>query len=172
MKLKDLKTGFLVETRENCVYRVIKDYPCKINEDGSYEYEDILLDNPNYDYLNNYNDDLTHCDFEELDIVKVYQQEPGGLNYNLLWEREDFNGHNDCLNLLYNMGYRYIFREYETLYTTKEDINNISLVDSECEFIQIFSKFFKYLSSKYYYEIKRHEEDGEIYYTLVPIEKR
>lgn len=161
MELKDLKNGFLVETRGGELYRVMRDYPCKLNKDGTYEYKDTFLDNWHYDYFDSYYDNLTYCVSEDLDIVKVYQQEPGKSNYNLLWERKEFNGHNDCLNLLYNMGYRYITVEQDTFYAYKEAVNFNAPIDATREPIQLFAGFFAALSPDFYYKISQYDnEDG------------
>ena len=172
MKLKDLKTGFLVETREGEFYRVIRDYPCKLNEDGSYDYEDIFLDGPHYDYFNNYNDDLTNCESEELDIVTVCYQKLGDSDYTVIWEREDFNGYSKTLELLYNMGYRYITVEQGTLYTYKEATNVNMPIASTRESIQLFARFFTTLGPDFYYQISQYDDkEGETYYILLPTKK-
>lgn len=171
MKLEDLKTGFLVRTREGEYYRVFKDYPCKLNKDGSYDYEDIFLDNSHYDYFNNYNDDLTNCESEDLDIIQVYQQEPGSSEYNLLWERNDFNGYPECLNLLYNMGYRYLVVEQGNLYIYKEAMNANAPIASTRQLVQLFARFFTTLGPDFYYKISRYDEDGEVFYMLLPTGK-
>lgn len=172
MELKDLKNGFLVETKEGELYRVFRDYPYQRNEDGSYEYEDIFLDDSKYDYFNNYNEDLTNCVSEDLDIMKVYYQKPGDSDYTVLWERKEFNGYSDCLNLLYNMGYRYLVVEQGNLYTYKEAFNVNVPIASTCQPIQLFARFFTTLGPDFYYKISQYDdEDGETYYMLLPVRK-
>ena len=172
MELKDLKTGFFVRTREGEHYRVFRDYPCKRNEDGTYEYEDIFLDDSHYDYFNNYNDDLTNYISNDLDIIEVYYQEPGSPDYTVLWKREEFNGYSDCLNLLYNMGYRYLVVDQGNLYTYKEAFNANAPIAATREPIQLFARFFTTLGPDFYYKISQYDdEDGGTYYILLPVKK-
>ena len=81
MKKSDLKTGMVVELRNENKYLVMND--SILNLDG-------------WDKMSNYEDDLTSRAFDSLDILKVYETGGGSFksmflnsNLTLIWEREE-----------------------------------------------------------------------------------
>ena len=81
MKKSDLKTGMVVELRNENKYLVMND--SILNLDG-------------WDKMSNYEDDLTSRAFDSLDILKVYETSGGSFknmflnsNLTLIWEREE-----------------------------------------------------------------------------------
>lgn len=81
MKKSDLKTGMVVELRNEDKYLVVND--SILNLDG-------------WDKMSNYEDDLTSRAFDSLDILKVYETSGGSFknmflnsNLTLIWEREE-----------------------------------------------------------------------------------
>lgn len=81
MKKSDLKTGMVVELRNEDKYLVVNDGI--LNLDG-------------WDKMSNYEDDLKSRAFESLDILKVYETSGGSFknmflnsNLTLIWEREE-----------------------------------------------------------------------------------
>lgn len=89
MKLSDLKTGMWVETRNNNMYLVLKDY-------DSCRYGKGVLVHTINGFLSfcEYNDDMKHISYEYFDIVQVFR--PSGdafvLNINRqisIWARKE-----------------------------------------------------------------------------------
>ena len=81
MKKSDLKTGMVVELRNEDKYLVVND--SILNLDG-------------WDKMSNYENDLTSRAFDSLDILKVYETSGGSFkniflnsNLTLIWEREE-----------------------------------------------------------------------------------
>lgn len=89
MKLKDLKTGMVVKNREGDYYIVIND--CIVNE-------------KTFDFLKNYNDNLTNIYSRNLDIVEVYKERKGAelkpknwfnnIEEEPIWKREEVDWSN------------------------------------------------------------------------------
>lgn len=89
MKLSDLKTGMWVETRNNNMYLVLKDYDSCRHGKGILAHTII-----GFLYFSEYNDDMKHISYEDFDIVQVFR--PSGdecvLNVNRLmpiWQRKE-----------------------------------------------------------------------------------
>ena len=81
MKKSDLKTGMVVELR---------------NEDKYLVMNDNILNLDGWDKMSNYENDLTSRAFDSLDILKVYETSGGSFknmflnsNLTLIWEREE-----------------------------------------------------------------------------------
>ena len=81
MKKSDLKTGMVVELR---------------NEDKYLVMNDSILNLDGWDKMSNYENDLTSRAFDSLDILKVYETSGGSFknmflnsNLTLIWEREE-----------------------------------------------------------------------------------
>lgn len=81
MKKSDLKTGMVVELR---------------NEDKYLVMNDSILNLDGWDKMSNYEDDLTSRAFDSLDILKVYETSGGSFknmflnsNLTLIWKREE-----------------------------------------------------------------------------------
>lgn len=81
MKKSDLKTGMVVELR---------------NEDKYLVMNDSILNLDGWDKMSNYENDLTSRAFDSLDILKVYETSGGSFknmflnsNLTLIWKREE-----------------------------------------------------------------------------------
>ena len=73
MKKSDLKTGFKVIKKDGSECLVL------LNYNSSYrEKEDLIVDmngNFNWDTIEAYNEDLTHSEYEDLNIIEVLKSE-------------------------------------------------------------------------------------------------
>lgn len=74
MTKSDLKTGMIAKTRDGSEHTVFIDtIPIMCNYCDKIETSFIVNRSKNiWDSLNNYNNDLTHIEFEDLDIVEIY----------------------------------------------------------------------------------------------------
>lgn len=89
MRKEDLKVGMVVETREGGLFMLMP------HDDVD---DDLVFSNENsWIKFKNFNNDLTHSKFEDLDIMKVYgfTNDPAKAtivstdNRKLLWERRE-----------------------------------------------------------------------------------
>ena len=141
MKLSDLKTGMVVETKEGNFYLVL----CT-------EKDTLFIRNEGYNNKTCYEEDLTSTELAEYNIVAVYKINQGksfkdifdNSNLTLLWEREkpiDYNTYAgkvcrfwDDKEKKEDTTYIGIYKEYEPINTATNKENSYPHNSYECTY--------------------------------------
>ena len=90
MKLDDLKTGMIVETRNGSSHIVMRDFIDDGDVLAGLSFSDKISNT--WTSLSNYNEDMTNSRFPHLDIMNVYASSvySADTQTRLLWERKEY----------------------------------------------------------------------------------
>lgn len=91
MTLNDLKTGMIVKTRDGDSHIVMRNYLGR--SDILAGLSDSNSISKKWNHLFTYNEDMTHPNYSEMDIMEVYDSQPfsiDNIRY-LIWKRKEHN---------------------------------------------------------------------------------
>lgn len=91
MTLNDLKTGMIVKTRDGDSHIVMRNYLGR--SDILAGLSDSNSISKKWNHLFTYNEDMTHQNYSEMDIMEVYDSQPYRIDNirHLIWERKEHN---------------------------------------------------------------------------------
>lgn len=90
MTLDDLKTGMIVKTREGNSYIIMRDFIYEGDILAGISCNNVISNK--WTSFSGYNQDMTHCALQNLDIVSVYASPVYSVDIpiRLLWERKEY----------------------------------------------------------------------------------
>lgn len=90
MTLNDLKTGMIVKIREGSSYIIMRDFIDEGDILAGLSCNNVISNT--WTSLSNYNQDMTHSELPNLDIVSVYASPEYSVDTptKLLWERKEY----------------------------------------------------------------------------------